>query len=215
MTIKSTFIWTSVHTIIKILSGIIMNKIIAVYLGPAGLAMIGQFQNFVGIVSGVANASIQTGIVKYTAQYKNDTEYLNKLMKNSLIIILFLSFIVSLFLILFANYLSVQIMFSDKYTNIIYFLAFSMVFYSLNLYILSILNGLGELKLFTGINILISIFSLLLVSILTILYKLDGALLAIILVQSFIFIFAYILVYRKFGNKFFDFKNIYRYNNPC
>lgn len=207
MNIKSTFLLTNIHTIIKILSGIIMNKVIAVYLGPSGLAMIGQFQNFVGIISGLANASIQTGIVKYTGEEKDNIEYLNKLMKNSLFISLLFSFIVSLFVFLFADYLSLKVMFSEGYANIFYFLSFSIVFYSLNLYVLSILNGLSEIKLFTIINIVISITTLFLSTFLTIFYKLNGALISIILVQSLVFCISYFLIYRKFGNDFFYFKN--------
>lgn len=184
-----------------------MNKIIAVYLGPSGLAMIGQFQNFVGIISGLANASIQTGIIKYTAEQKDDKEYLNKVMKNSLFISLLFSFIVSLFVFLFADYLSLKVMFTEEYVNIFYFLSFSIVFYSLNLYILSILNGLSEIKLFTIINIGISITTLIFSTLMTIFYNLNGALISIILVQSLVFTISYFLVYKKFGNNFFYFKN--------
>jgi polysaccharide transporter, PST family len=203
MNIKSTFIWTSIHTVIKILSGIIMNKVIAVYLGPSGLAMIGQFQNFVSLIASIANGSIQTGIVKYTAEYKENKEYLTRILKNSFIVTLSLSFLSSIVLVVFAKYFSIEIMFSDEYTNIIYFLGFSIVFYSLNLYLLSILNGLGKIKLFTIINIIISLFSLIIMSILTIQYKLKGALVAIILVQSLVFFISYILIYKRFGNRFF------------
>lgn len=208
MTIKSTFVWTSVHTIIKILAGMIMNKVIAVYLGPSGLAMISQFQNFVQMVRSIANGSIQTGIIKYTAEHREDEKYLNKILKNSLFINLFLSFSVSLFLFLFAGQLSQKVMFSSDFLQVFYFLAFSMVFYSLNLYIISILNGLGEIKLYTIINIVISIITLIFTSLLTIIYKLNGALFAIVLVQSSVFIVSYILVYKKFGNKFFSYQDI-------
>lgn len=203
MTIKKIFIWTTIHTAIKILSGMIMNKIIAVYLGPSGLALIGQFQNFVVIVSGLANGSIQTGIVKLTAEYKKDQKYLNKILQNSLLITLLLSFMVFLILFVFADAMSQRIMFSNEYTNIMYYLAFSIVFYSLNLYILSILNGLSEIKLLTFINITISIVMLLLVSVFTVVYKLNGSLIAIITVQSLVFFISYIMILRKYGNSFF------------
>ncbi|MBU0925568.1 O-antigen translocase [bacterium] len=204
MNIKSTFFFTSIHTVIKILSGIIMNKIIAVYLGPSGLAMIGQFQNFVGIITGLSNASIQSGVVKYTAEYKEEKNALEIMMKNALLISIFFSFIISVFVYLFSNYLSLKIMFSSEYKNIFYFLSFSIIFYSLNLYVLSILNGLGEIKLFTLINILISIFTLIITSILTIFYKLEGALISIVAVQSIVFFISYYLVRRKHKKIFFS-----------
>lgn len=209
MNIKSTFIWTSFHTIIKILSGIIMNKLIAIYLGPPGLAIIGQFQNFVGIVSRIASGSIQTGIVKYTAEHKEDKEYLSTLLRNSLLIVLSLSVASALFLIVFADILVLNVMLSSKYAYIVYFLAFSIVFNSLNIYVLAILKGLGEVKLFTIVNIVISVVTLLMVSMLTILYGLDGALLAIVATQSLVFLITYILIYKKFGNYFFELKGVF------
>ncbi len=209
MNIKNTFVWTTVHISIKILSGIIMNKIIAVYLGPSGIALIGQFQNFVSIVSGIANGSIQTGMIKLTAEYQHEKKYLNKILHNSLLVILLLSLSVSLFLFVFSDQMSQKIMFSHEYSGIMYYLAFSIVFYSLNLYILSILNGLSEIKLLTIINIFISIVMLLLVSILTILYKLEGSLVAVISVQSLVFFISYFMIFKKYGNSLFNISEIF------
>ncbi len=209
MNIKNTFVWTTVHISIKILSGIIMNKIIAVYLGPSGIALIGQFQNFVSIVSGIANGSIQTGMIKLTAEYQHEKKYLNKILHNSLLVILLLSLSVSLFLFVFSDQMSQKIMFSHEYSGIMYYLAFSIVFYSLNLYILSILNGLSEIKLLTIINIFISIVMLLLVAILTILYKLEGSLVAVISVQSLVFFISYFMIFKKYGNSLFNISEIF------
>ncbi|MPL78161.1 Lipid III flippase [bioreactor metagenome] len=205
MTIKSTFIWTSIHTAIKILSGIIMNKVIAVYLGPVGLAMIGQFQNFVAIVSSISNASIQTGILTQTAKFNN--EHTQKIVwVNGLIINCFFALLTSIFIFIFANWLSKQIFFSINYINLIYILSFSLIFYGLNLYILAIINGLGNIKLYTIINMLISILTLILVSVLTIFFKFEGAILGIILTQSIVFIISYMMIYRHYKNSFFIFR---------
>ena len=73
MTIKSTFFLTTLHTVVKVLSGVVLNKFIAVYAGPSGLAILAQFQNFSGIVTGFSNGSIQTGVVKKTAENDSKT----------------------------------------------------------------------------------------------------------------------------------------------
>lgn len=204
MTIKRTFLLTSIHTAIKILAGIIMNKIIAVYLGPSGLAMIGQFQNFTGIVSGIGNASIQTGIVKKTAE-NDDPEVRKKVWSSALAVSVTFSFVTSLIIFFFADYIAKEFLFESSYTFVIQVFAFSLVFYSLNLYMISILNGLGNIGLYSLINILISIVTLVVVSILTVLYKLNGALLAIILTQSVVFLISYFLIYKKYQNTFYKF----------
>ncbi|MFT4803772.1 MAG: O-antigen/teichoic acid export membrane protein, partial [Psychroserpens sp.] len=50
--LKATFIWTAAQVLIKVVCGIIMNKVVAVTLGPSGLALIGQFQNFYSLCVG-------------------------------------------------------------------------------------------------------------------------------------------------------------------
>lgn len=43
--LKTSFL-SSIATVIKILTGFIVNKVLAIYVGPAGIAQIGQLQNF-------------------------------------------------------------------------------------------------------------------------------------------------------------------------
>ena len=70
MKFKIAFLWTNIHIVIKVISGIIMNKIISLFLGPSGIALIGQFQNTTSIISSLAHGSIQTGNVKYVSENK-------------------------------------------------------------------------------------------------------------------------------------------------
>lgn len=208
MTIKSTFLLTSIHTAIKVLSGIIMNKIIAVYLGPAGLAMIGQFQNFSQLVINVATGSIHTGIIKYTAENKNSQANLNKIWNNALLLSLFLSIIVSFIIMIFNNYFSNKILFSYNYSFLMIVFSLSIILYVLNMYMISIINGLQNIKLYTIINIIMSIVSLLVVSYLSIKYKMIGALYGLILTQSLIFFISLGITYKKYDFSFFKFYNI-------
>ncbi|TQV64353.1 MAG: O-antigen translocase [Sulfurovum sp.] len=202
MTIKSTFILTSIHTVIKILSGIVMNKIIAVYLGPSGLAMLGQFQNFASVASSVSNGSIQTGLLTQTARHNTD-EQRKVVWANGLILSFVFTLLTSLFIFIFASWLSQHVFFTTGYINLLYIFSYSLIFYSLNLFIISIVNGLGNIKLYTIINILISIFSLILVSLLTILFQFEGAILGIILTQSLVFVISYLIIYKYYKNSFF------------
>ncbi|KIM04414.1 MAG: hypothetical protein KN64_07945 [Sulfurovum sp. AS07-7] len=204
MTIKSTFILTSIHTVIKILSGIVMNKIIAVYLGPSGLAMLGQFQNFASVASSISNGSIQTGLLAQTARHNTD-EQRKVVWANGLILSFVFTLLTSLFIFIFASWLSKYVFFTAGYINLLYIFSCSLIFYTLNLFIISIVNGLGNIKLYTVINILISIFTLILVSLLTILFQFEGAILGIILTQSVIFFISYLIVYKYYKNSFFMF----------
>jgi len=202
-------VWTSTQTIVKILSGIIVNKLIAISLGPAGLAMIGQFQNFIAIALSVANGSIQTGIVKYAAEFKEDENMLRSLIKSSLLISLSLSAVVSLSLLVFSEYLSIKILYSDQYEAVFFFLAFAIFFYSLNLYVLSILNGFGEIKLLTIINILLSVLMVLFCFLLVYLYDLSGVLFALMLTQVVVFFLSIYLMQKISMRKIFYIDSIF------
>lgn len=202
MTIKSTFILTSIHTVIKILSGIVMNKIIAVYLGPSGLAMLGQFQNFASVASSISNGSIQTGLLTQTARHNTD-EQRKAVWTNGLILSFVFTLLTSLFIFIFASWLSQHVFLTAGYVNLLYIFSCSLIFYTLNLFIISIVNGLGNIKLYTVINILISIFSLILVSLLTRLFQFEGAILGIILTQSIVFVISYLIIYKYYKNSFF------------
>jgi polysaccharide transporter, PST family len=202
MSIKQTFLLTTAHTAIKVLAGIVMNKVIAVYLGPSGLALIAQFQNILGIVTSLGNGSIQTGIIRATAE--SDCESIrSSVWSNALFLSICFSFITSIVVFTFSKYISEQAMLSGDFTFVIKILAISIIFYSLNLYVISILNGIGDIALYSGVNILISIFSLILVSVSTVYFHINGALYGLILTQSVVFVFTYLFVYTKYRNRFF------------
>lgn len=50
MTLIKTSILSGISQVIRIISGFIITKVIAVYGGPSGMAIIGQLQNFINII---------------------------------------------------------------------------------------------------------------------------------------------------------------------
>ena len=197
MKFKSAFILTNIHIIIKVIAGVIMNKVISVYLGPSGLALLGQFQNTTGLITSIGHGSIQTGLVKYISSEKNNENSFRKIISTSLFVILGLTLIVSIVTFIFSENLSQFVFFSKEYNFIFSLFSFSILFYSLNIYLLSITNGLEKIKLFTTINILLSLVTLITASILTIYFKLSGALISIVLSQFIVFIISFFLIKNK------------------
>ncbi|MCU8031120.1 O-antigen translocase [Shewanella sp. SM73] len=59
---------TGLLTLFKMLLGFIIAKVIAVYTGPSGLAMLGQVQSMVNSLNGIVNAPVGAGVVRYTAE---------------------------------------------------------------------------------------------------------------------------------------------------
>ncbi|MCR9987731.1 O-antigen translocase [Vibrio antiquarius] len=63
---------TGLLTLIKMGIGFVIAKVVAVYTGPTGMAMLGQVQSMVGSLNGIINAPVGSGVVRFTAEHKNN-----------------------------------------------------------------------------------------------------------------------------------------------
>jgi PST family polysaccharide transporter len=196
MTLIKTSILTAISTIIKILSGFVINKIMAVYVGPNGIALVGHFRNFISIVTTFSNGAITQGVVKYTAEYQ-ELEKKTKIFSTSIIISLFCSIIIAIFVFAFRDYLSELILKDKTYSDVFAIFAITIFLFSLNSVFLSILNGQKEIKKYIAVNISSSLFSLFFTSFLVYKWHLHGALYAMVLNQSVIFFITLVFVIKS------------------
>ncbi|MEI9533251.1 O-antigen translocase [Moellerella wisconsensis] len=187
MTLVKTSLLSLIATFFKMLSGLVINKAISVYIGPAGLAVIGQFQNFTQLVLIAAQGAINNGVVKYTAEYGRESEKLPLLLSTAARISLTTSLIVGCILVLFSNFFSLKILDNIQYQFIFILFGFTIVLFVLNSLLLSIINGLKEIRSFIKINIVQSLYSLVFTSLLIYFFSLKGALIALATNQSVIF----------------------------
>lgn len=157
------------------------------FTGPAGVALIGQFTNFVTIVLTVSNGAINTGVVKYTAEYEDDEAELKKVFSTALRISIYCSLMAGTLLLFFSKYISQWVLRSLIYANAISVLGITIIFYSLNALLISILNGKKQIKQYTIVNTVGSVIGLIFTVVLVCIYKLQGALYAIVLAQSVVF----------------------------
>ncbi|MGL5039091.1 MAG: O-antigen translocase [Aeromonas sp.] len=61
---------TGLLTLLKMAMGFVIAKVVAIYTGPTGLAMLGQVQSMVGSLTGIINSPVGSGIVRFTAENK-------------------------------------------------------------------------------------------------------------------------------------------------
>ncbi len=184
--IKTTF-FSGIITIIRIASGFISSKVIATYTGPAGIALIGAFANFINIVLTFGNGAISTGVIKYTAEFEGDDVSLRKLFSTSLRISVYCSAIVGVLLIIFGSTFATWIFATSLYSNPIRVLGLTLILYSLNTLFISILNGKKQINVYTLVNTVGSIGGLLITTFLVFYFDIYGALYALVLSQSLIF----------------------------
>lgn len=194
--IKTSFL-TGISTVIKIITGFIVNKIVAVFVGPAGIALVGQFQNFTSIIMTFANGAVNSGITKYSAEYFDDKEKKAKMLSTALMISVVCSLIVSVFLILGQKQLSIHLLKTAKYSSIFLVFGITLVVYSLNNYCMSILNGHKEIRKYVAVNIISSIVGLVFTGSLVVLFGLYGALLSCVTAQTVVFVVTILFVIKS------------------
>lgn len=197
--IKTSF-YTSISTAITFISGFIVVKVVAVKIGPEGIAFVGQFQNTTAIFTMLATAAITTGVVKYLAEHKNNPVKSQQIINTAFLIVFFSSLIISLFVMTTSGYLS-EAAFKTKNFWIVYFLfgLFTM-FISFNSIFSAILNGLQEIRKFTIINIFSSLIGVTITVIFAYTLGLEGVLVASI-ASAFIIFFINIYFFNKLGIK--------------
>ncbi len=205
MTLIKTSILSGISTLFKIFTGFFLNKIIAVYVGPAGLAYIGQFQNFIQFVMSFASGAINQGVVKYTAEYKDDINEKRKLWSTAVLVSSACTFIVSVSIIFLNKWLSVYFFKTKDYSNVFLVFGFTLIFFVLNSLLISILNGQGEIKKLTIVNITSSTVTLILTGFLSYYAGIYGALISLTIGQSVVFVVTLSFVVKSewFNLKFF------------
>jgi len=191
--IKTSF-YAGIITFIKIASGFIAAKFIAKTTGPPGVALLGQFTSFLAIVLTFSNGAISNGIVKYTAEFENSPNKLKVLFSTALKISIIISVLIGSIFLIFSNFISKYVLYSYQFSNVIKVLGLTLVFYSINLLLISILNGLKQIKIFTIANATAAVFSLILTIILVHFYKIEGALYALVVTQTFSFVLTILLI---------------------
>jgi PST family polysaccharide transporter len=202
--------------------GIITSKVIAVFVGPSGMALVGNLRNFITTTEAFATLGFENGVVKYVAEHKNEEEKLKQSLSTIFISVLGVCFVLSLGLFLFSNYFNNSIFGSEyHYAFVFKALAFALPFYIGNIFLIATINGLGEYKKVIYVNSIGSCIGLGVSLVLISKLKTEGALLAIILTPSLLFLVSFlsinkeIAIFKVVHSKFYNFyflKNLTSYS---
>lgn len=186
---KTTFL-SFFTTGLKLLNGLLLVKLISLYIGPEGLARTGQFVSFVSFLVLFAGGGINQGIIKYVSEYMQDAPRLKAILGAGQYVMLSTTLICFIFIILFRKYLSLLLFNSENFTHIIIFIAFGQIFMAFSNFLTSIINGFKDILKLSIVNLLgIGVGGITSI-VLTIYYGFEGVLVAYIFSQSFLFIFS-------------------------
>lgn len=187
MTLIKTGLLNGIAVVIKMLTLLGLNKILAVYVGPAGYAAIGQFQNAIAMITTFASGAINTGVVKYTAEYHDDESRQHTVWQTAGAMAFWGSLLVAVLIVVFSQHLAQWFLDDSHYSGVFVWFAAGLMLYVFNALLLAILNGKKEIGRYVLANIAGSLLSLLLAGILVVVDGLEGALIGLAIYQSLAF----------------------------
>lgn len=178
MNLVKTSLLNGIAVVVKVASALVLNKILAVYVGPAGYAVIGQFQNAVSIVVSLAGGLVATGVTKTTAQYHDDEGKQHAVWQTAIRFSLAASLLAGLSILFLADWFSALILHNSEMSGVFVCLALSLPALAISNLLLAIINGKKEIGIYVLANIFGSLISLLVTGSLAYAFGLYGALVA-------------------------------------
>jgi PST family polysaccharide transporter len=176
-----------VSLFVKLISGILTSKAIAIFIGVEGLALIGNLRNFVSSFQTISIFGLYNGTVKYIAKFKNNTLRLSQTLSTVFYIGFFATILVSFFCYFNAEAINNFIFPTyNNYPYVIKIFAIVLPFYALNMFSFSIMNGFSNYKMLIIVNIIGQILGLSITLILIYQNQIEGALISIAIAEALI-----------------------------
>lgn len=169
---------------VKIIAGIIISKFIALFIGPEGMALIGNLRNFFNTIQSLAIGGLYQGVVKFIDKTKSNVKELTKILSTVFYCGFFTSVLLAFICYYNAAYINELIFLNNNYTYVIEILAIVLPFYALNMFVFAIMNGFSKYKILLIINILGQILGLLITLLLIKQENIDGALIAVVITPA-------------------------------
>ena len=197
MTLIKTGLLNSIAVVIRVLTLLGLNKLLAVYVGPAGYAVIGQFQNAITMFTAFTAGAVSNGVVKYTAEHHEDEARQHDVWRTAGTLTLCSTIVAGVLIALFSKSLASIFLGDVAHADVFRWFAAGLLLYAFNVLLLAILNGKKEVPSFVMANIAGSLLSLVLVFVLVSTMGLKGALIGFAVYQSAAFFVTLGICWRK------------------
>lgn len=187
----------AVVIIIRLIVSLFIQRLLAVTLGEAGIAKIGQLRNLMQILTSTASLGTFNGIVKYVSQHETEKPTLSRLFSSAFILGAIGSITSALVLFFNAHYISEQLFGNSNFVDLIKCLALIPPIIGLNRIFYGLINGLSDYKKFAKIELGTYLISAILLLVFLHFYSLKGVLFSIILTPLISFIVIIIFFTKK------------------
>lgn len=192
---------------IRLIVSVFVQRVLAIMVGEAGIANIGQVRNLMVMLTSTSTLGIFNGVVKYVSEFKERKEDLAQFFSTVFVFLIVGSIGSSIILLVGANYFSNYLFDTDEFIYVFQFLAVIMPFIAVNRAANGIVNGLSDYKRYAKIDLISYLLAT--VALLLGLYtqNLDGVIIAIALAPV-IQLVVLALVFGKVLKKHLNFKSI-------
>ncbi|WP_010522307.1 O-antigen translocase [Aquimarina agarivorans] len=187
----------SIAVFVRLVTGFILSKAVAIFIGPQGLGIVGNLRSFMTSIQTIASFGFYNGVVKYVAEHKNDQNELSKVLATSYYIGFISMLGTSMILYFFAPFWSNYILNSPEYTHIIKTLAAGISLMIVDYFCLAIINGFSRYKVYTILNVTTTIFSLLVTLFLLWQYQLQGMLYAVVITPALALFITLTIIFKQ------------------
>ncbi len=144
----------SLSVIVKLLSGLVIIKLMALYLTVEEFGRVGQFITLVAVLNGLAGGAITSGLIRNIAAHADDESIKNLYMRSAYAIWLVSSIIMVLVLVVFAKDISQFLVSRTDYYYVLYFIAGLNLFAGLNNIHQATLSGNSKINLYAASQII-------------------------------------------------------------
>lgn len=171
----------SISVVVSFVLGIISTKIVSIYLGTSGMASLGSFRNFAGMIKSVTTLGINNSFIKVFVENKEDKKELGIIYSTFFWFFLLVSTVMGLLIILFANSISEFLFFTNSFTNPIRFFGLLLPLIVINVFWMAIYNALEEYKKIVILQIISNVLIFVFTAFLIVNHAVNGGLLAVAL----------------------------------
>ena len=170
---------TGLLTLLRMAMGFVIAKVVAVYTGPTGMAMLGQVQSMVGSLNGVVNAPVGSGIVRYTAeQHPNGFDACSPWWRASLEWVLLISLIAIPLALLQAEHIADWLLHDQKLAWVVIAAVCILPFTAMGTLFTSVINGQQQYRRYVVLGMVSTLVSSGFMLLMIVQANIQGALLA-------------------------------------
>lgn len=170
---------TGLLTLFKMAMGFVIAKVVAIYTGPTGMAMLGQVQSMVISLNGIINAPVSSGLVRYTAEKHGEGfESCAPWWRASLQWVLIISAIIIPTGLLLAEHLAIWLFQNESLAWIVMVTVAVLPFSAVGTLCNSVINGQQQYRRYISLGMLSAFVSGAVMLVLIIKTNITGALLA-------------------------------------